>query len=132
MSIILHTYPGKAIENHMQDKQKVTLYLPPGLHRQLKIRAAVDSDSMSAMVERAIVFYLHHPEVIEEVEASYGKTYQVYSCPECSSSVVIKEGEMISLKDQPSLVDEELPVEKLREEVSSGTDGQGEEELVPC
>jgi plasmid stability protein len=48
----------------MQDKQKVTLYLPPGLHRQLKIRAAVDTDSMSAMVERAIVFYLRHPELV--------------------------------------------------------------------
>ncbi len=132
MSIILLTYPGKTIENHMQDKQKVTLYLPPGLHRQLKIRAAVDSDSMSAMVERAIVFYLHHPEVVDEVEASYGKTHRVYSCPECSSSVVIKDGEMLSLKNQPSLIDEDLPVEKVREEVSSRTPSEGEEQLVPC
>ncbi|HBB33461.1 MAG TPA: hypothetical protein DDZ80_05570 [Cyanobacteria bacterium UBA8803] len=116
----------------MQDKQKVTLYLPPGLHRQLKIRAAVDSDSMSAMVERAIVFYLHHPEVVDEVEASYGKTHRVYSCPECSSSVVIKDGEMLSLKNQPSLIDEDLPVEKVREEVSSRTPSEGEEQLVPC
>ena len=116
----------------VQDKQKVTLYLPPGLHRQLKIRAAVDSDSMSAMVERAIVFYLRHPEVVEEVEASYGKTYQVYSCPECSSSVVIKNGEMVSLKDQPSLIEDDLPLEKVREDVSSPVESEGEEELVPC
>lgn len=119
----------------MQDKQKVTLYLPPKLHRQLKIRAAVDSDSMSAMVERAIVFYLHHPEVVDEVEASYGKTHQVYSCPQCSTSVVIKEGEMISLKGQPSLIDEDLSVDKVREEVSSNsssvTSSEGEEQLVP-
>lgn len=116
----------------MQDKQKVTLYLPPGLHRQLKIRAAVDSDSMSAMVERAIVFYLHHPEVVDEVEASYGGTHRVYSCPECTSSVVLKGGEMVSLEKQPGVLAEELAVEKVREEVNSRTNSQGEEELVPC
>ena len=116
----------------MQDKQKVTLYLPPGLYRQLKIRAAVDLDSMSAMVERAIVFYLRHPEVVDEVEASYGKTHQVYTCPECSSSVALQSGEMVSLENQPSILAEELPVDKVREEVSSRTDSQGEEELVPC
>jgi hypothetical protein len=116
----------------MQDKQKVTLYLPPGLHRQLKIRAAVDSESMSGMVERAIVFYLRHPEVVEEVEASYGKSHRVYACPECSSSVVLQDGEMVSLKHQPSILAEDIPVEKVREEVGSPTGAQGEEELVPC
>lgn len=116
----------------MQDKQKVTLYLPPGLHRQLKIRAAVDSESMSGMVERAIVFYLRHPEVVEEVEASYGNSHRVYACPECSSSVVLQDGEMVSLKNQPSILAEDLPVEKVREEVGSPTGAQGEEELVPC
>ncbi len=114
----------------MQDKQKVTLYLPPGLHRQLKIRAAVDLDSMSSLVERAIVFYLHHPEMVDEIEASYGKTHQVYTCPGCSTSVVLKGEEMISLNNQSSILADELPVEKVREEVSSRTDSQGEEELV--
>jgi hypothetical protein len=85
---------------------------------------------MSAMVERAIVFYLHHPEVVDEVEASYGKTHQVYSCPRCSSSVVLKGEEMVSLDNQPSILGDELPVEKVREEVNSRTDSQGEEELV--
>lgn len=116
----------------MQDKQKVTLYLPPGLHRQLKIRAAVDSESMSGMVERAIVFYLRHPEVVEEVEASYGNSHRVYACPECSSSVVLQDGEMVSLNNQPSILAEDIPVEKVREEVGSPTGAQGEEELVPC
>ncbi|MBW4648386.1 MAG: hypothetical protein KME06_06760 [Kastovskya adunca ATA6-11-RM4] len=115
----------------MQDKQKVTLYLPPGLHRQLKIRAAVDLDSMSSMVERAIVFYLTHPELVDEVE-SQGKTHQVYTCPECSSPVVLKDGEMASLENQPGVLAEELPVEKVREEVSYRTGSQGEEKLVPC
>lgn len=114
----------------MQDKQKVTLYLPPGLHRQLKIRAAVDLDSMSALVERAIVFYLHHPEMVDEVEASYGKTHQVYTCPGCDSPVVLKDQKMISLSNQSGILTEELPVEKVREEVNSRIDSQGEEELV--
>jgi len=109
----------------MQDKQKVTLYLPPGLHRQIKIRAAVDSESMSTIVERAIFFYLKHPEVVDEVEAAHGETHKVYSCPECTGSVVLRNGEMVSLGNPPSVIGEELPVQKI-------TKSQGEEELVPC
>ncbi len=114
----------------MQDKQKVTLYLPPKLHRQLKIRAAVDTASMSTIVEKAIVFYLAHPDVVDEVESSYGNTHRVYSCPACETSVVVREGEMVALEDQVGILAEELPVEKVREEVRTGS--QGEEQLVPC
>ncbi|NEO30273.1 MAG: hypothetical protein F6K36_07485 [Symploca sp. SIO3C6] len=120
------------MQNKQEDKQKVTLYLPPELHRRLKIKAAVESDSMSAIVERAIVFYIRHPEVVDEVEVAYGKTHQVYSCPECNSPLIIQEGEMVSLENQPSILAEELPVEKVPERVGSPTDSQGEEELVPC
>ena len=116
----------------MPDKQKVTLYLPPGLHRQLKIRAAVDIDSMSSMVEKAIGFYLEHPQVVEEVEAFSGKTHQIHSCPECGSSLVMRDGEMVSLKNQPGIMVEESPVEKVQQQVSCSTDSPGEEELVPC
>jgi hypothetical protein len=118
----------------MQDKQKVTLYLSPGLHRQLKIRAAIDTDSMSSMVEKAIVFYLKHPEVVEEIEASHGKTHQVHICPECQSAMVMREGELVSLKNQPSVISEEFPLEArdgMKEQVNS-QNSQGEEELVPC
>lgn len=116
----------------MQDKQKVTLYLPPRVHRQLKIRAAVDVESMSSMVEKAVQFYLQHPEVVEEVEASYGKTHQIYACPECNTSLVEREGEMVSLKNQPGVLCDEVPVEKVREKICSHSNLQGEEELVPC
>lgn len=116
----------------MQDKQKVTLYLPPELHRQLKIRSAVDSQPMSAIAERAIIFYMAHPEVVDEVEASYGSSHQVYSCPECASSVVVRDGEMVSLKNQPGVLAQEgLSVERVPK-VNSSPDKQGEEELVPC
>lgn len=115
----------------MQDKQKVTLYLSPELHRQLKIRAAIDSEPMSAIAERAIVFYLAHPELIEEVEAAHGQNHRVYNCPECNGSAVIRDGELVSLRQQPGVLPEEdIPVEKVP--VRSGTAQSGEEELVPC
>ncbi len=120
----------------MPDKQKVTLYLPPRLHRQLKIRAAVDTDSMSAMVERAVHFYLKYPEVVAETEAtSHGETYQVHTCPSCDSSLINRDGEMVLLENQPGILAEDVPLgkmEEVREMLESRTDSQGEEELVPC
>ncbi len=96
----------------MQDKQKVTLYLKPELHRQLKIQAAVDSEPMSEIAERAIGFYLDHPDLIEEVEASgFGATHRVYSCPDCSSPMVLRSGDLLSLREQPSVIEEDLQVQ---------------------
>jgi hypothetical protein len=111
----------------MQHKQKVTLYIQPELHRQLKIRAAVDAKSMSTLVEKAVHFYLHHGDVVEETEAVTNKSYQVHFCPDCQGSFVIKDGETVSLKNQPSFISEEfsldvaqvttaLPVEESRKE----------------
>jgi plasmid stability protein len=116
----------------MQDKQKVTLYLPPGVHRQLKIRAAIDEESMSALVERAIAFYLKYPEKVEEIEAAaYGKTYQVHVCPECEAALVMKEDRMISIERQPSIVADEFPIEA-PEKVRAQAGTEGEAALVPC
>jgi hypothetical protein len=116
----------------MQEKQKVTLYLPPPIHRQLKIRAAIEVESMSAMVEKAIAFYLKYPEVVGEVEASqYGKTHQVHICPECETAMVLRDGEMVSLKSQPAAIDEEFPTEVETRQVAS-LQSSPEEELVPC
>lgn len=116
----------------MQDKQKVTLYLSQELHRQLKIKAAVDSEPMSQIAERALVFYLSHPKVVEELESSYGRSHRVYSCPECSSSVTMREGDLVSLRQQPSVLkDESISVDTVPA-VGEETDRPGEEELVPC
>ncbi|OUC14225.1 MAG: hypothetical protein B0A82_13125 [Alkalinema sp. CACIAM 70d] len=115
----------------MQDKQKVTLYLPSDLHRQLKIRAAVDAEPMSSLAEKAICFYLAHPEVVESVEAIQGQTHRVYACPECQSSLVMREGEMVTLGQQPGAVQEtalSLDAVTSAELVS----GQSEEALVAC
>ncbi len=113
----------------MQDKQKVTLYLPPELHRQLKIRAAVDSEPMSAIAEQAIGFYLSHSEVVEQVEMSNGtrgSTHQVYACPECTNSVILRSGEMVSLRPQPGTLNEESRAEELV------VQSMNSEELVPA
>jgi hypothetical protein len=91
----------------MEDKQKVTLYLPPQLHRQLKIRSAVDADSMSNIVERAVEFYLNHSDVVDGVEC-HGSTHQVYNCPECEHPVVIRDGAMVALGQQSGLLAEDL------------------------
>ncbi|MDJ0636474.1 MAG: hypothetical protein QNJ34_25075 [Xenococcaceae cyanobacterium MO_188.B29] len=115
----------------MQNKQKVTLYIPPELHRRLKIRAAIDVDSMSSLVEKAIAFYLQHPEKVEEIESStQGNTHQVHLCPECETPMVMRKGKMVSLMDQPGAIAEELPLE-VRGNVNPSDLSQGEE-LVPC
>lgn len=105
----------------MQDKQKVTLYLPSDLHRQLKIRAAVDAEPMSVLAERAIGFYLTHGDLVESME-SHGATHRIYSCPTCEASVVLRDGEMYALGQQPATVTEGL----------IGFPSSGEELLVPC
>ncbi|TVQ59958.1 MAG: hypothetical protein EA366_04100 [Spirulina sp. DLM2.Bin59] len=123
----------------MQDKQKVTLYLPSQMHRRLKIKSVVDEESMSALVERAIQFYLQYPEAVEEIEAAQGQkgqSHRVHACPDCGSALVQRDGDLISLRNQPSVITDELTpdlsVEKVRESLGSGTDSQDEEHLVPC
>lgn len=117
----------------MQEKQKVTLYLSPELHRKLKIRAAIDSEPMSTIAEKAIVFYLTYPEIVDEVESAYGRTHRVYTCPECNSSVVLREGEMVSLRNQPGVLTQEgLSVERVPTTINSSQNQEGSEELVPC
>merc|ERR1712110_871785 len=125
-------YPGKQVNCHMQDKQKVTLYIQPELHRKLKIRAAVDSEPMSSIAQRAILFYLENPDVIDDLNSRYGKTHRVYSCPNCTSSVVIREGELVSIKNQPNvLAEQNIPVKQTPKLEKSEAQPE-EQELVPC
>jgi hypothetical protein len=102
----------------MEDKQKVTLYLPPQLHRQLKIRSAVDADSMSNIVEKAVEFYLNHADVVDGTEL-HGSTHQIYNCPECEHPVVIRDGEMVALGQQPGLLTDDLSGLRTGEAVST-------------
>lgn len=130
---VIHTRVNQMQVLPMQDKQKVTLYIPPELHRQLKIKAAVDSESMSIIAEKAIAFYMKHSGVVEEVESSKGRSHRVYTCPVCSSSAIIRDGEMVALNNQPTILadNEELPVDQV-EKINANPDHQPEEQLVPC
>lgn len=122
----------------MQDKQKVTLYLPPQLHRQLKIQAAIDEVSMSSTVERAVAFLLQHPDVVAQVEdnhQSQGQTHRIYSCPDCASALVQRDGALVALRSQPTVLTDnlddlagELSVERVREQIKA----QEAESLVTC
>ncbi len=134
----------------MQDKSKLTLYVPRELHRKLKIKAAVDDEAMSSIVERAIVFYLTHTHIVDEVEASvssgsashgavsHGQTHRVYKCPGCDSSYVIREGELVSLAGHAGIVPDDgdlvdrVSMAPSSESVAEGFDRPGEESLVPC
>lgn len=102
----------------MEDKQKVTLYLSADVHRQLKIAAVVEQETMSTLAERAIEFLLAHPEVVAEyAEHKHGNVHRVYTCPECASPLVLREGELVTLGNQPTVIDDNslsvpsLPVE---------------------
>jgi hypothetical protein len=119
----------------MQEKQKVTLYLPPELHRQLKIRAAVDSETMTEIAQKAIGFYLSHSEVVEQCEIAHGQAHQVYACPDCNSPVALQNGGMVSLRSQSSVIlEDSLPSGQKASPASASAQisAQGEEELVPC
>jgi hypothetical protein len=92
----------------MEDKQKVTLYMTSDLHRQLKIKAAMEMEPMSTLAERALAFYLQHPEITELVAEQQCNQHRVYSCPACSHPAVIRDGEMVALGQQPGLLAEEF------------------------
>ncbi len=120
----------------MSGKNKVTLYIPSDLHRKLKIKAAVESEPMSAIAERAIIFYLSNPHVIGEVESAQGNSHRVYSCPECESDFLLQEGEVVQLNDQPGVIQEDsdlgLPSDIDKAVIEAGHERHGREHLVPC
>lgn len=125
----------------MQDQQKaakVTLYLPNELHRQLRIRSAVDGEPMSAIAERALEFYMTHSDIVNGESEVCGHTHQVYSCPACAESMVMREGDLVPVKDaiaqsrgEKLTVDMQgmVPDSKLLED-KLGSELDGEELLV--
>lgn len=116
----------------MQDKHKVTLYLPQELHHKLKIRSAVDLEAMSTIAERAIIFYLENSEVVDEIESSHGQVHRIYNCPNCTSAVVLRDGEMTSLQEQvAALLDDEAATVRVQE-ICAEANQMGESELIAC
>lgn len=115
-------------------KQKVTLYLPAELHRNLKIRAAVEMEPMSVVAEKALSFYLDHPELIEGV---YGDTYRVHHCPACSHPFIVQAGQARSIPSQSSseaiLEGPEAVVQRdWGASPDESSDNSKQDELVPC
>lgn len=115
----------------MQSKQKITLYIPPELHRKLKIKAAVDVESMSALVEKAISFYMQFPDKVDEAKSSAnGRTHQIHLCPECDTPLVMREGELAPVVSQEEVIKDDIHIgisSKVGDEVRPN-----EEELVSC
>ena len=118
----------------MQDKRKVTLYLPSNLSRQLKIRSAVDGEAMSVLAERAIDFYLKHAEVVDRVDGAgeqYGQTHQIHVCPSCSTKLVLKGDQLSEVANGSAIFDDqELTIDGVSDFSSAIRSDEGE--LVPC
>jgi competence CoiA-like predicted nuclease len=115
-----NTRVNQISKKFMHDKQKVTLYLSADLHRQLKIRSAIDQEPMSELAQKAISFYLSHAEVVER--SGVGHTHQVHNCPACDQTLVIQEGELLAVGgNRGSSI----------QDSSSAPTGH-DEELVPC
>lgn len=115
----------------MQSKQKITLYIPPELHRKLKIKAAVDVESMSALVEKAVSFYMQFPEKIDEIRSSvHGNTHQIHMCPKCDLPMVMRNGEMVSLNAKGGAINGDISLEEMSGQVE-GSEKPNEEELIP-
>lgn len=96
----VHAWISPNLKLDMQDQHKaskVTLYLSSDLHRQLKIRSAVDGDAMSAIAQRALEFYLSHGDLVDECATVSGHAHQLYSCPSCAESMVMRQGELQSV-----------------------------------
>ncbi|NJL97674.1 MAG: hypothetical protein HC924_01990 [Synechococcaceae cyanobacterium SM2_3_2] len=90
--------PSQSPEDESASKQKVTLYLPAALYRQLKTRAAVEMETMSAVTEKALHFLIEHPETVEGV---MGRTHQLHHCPACAHPFVIQGDEVVSVQSSP-------------------------------
>jgi len=116
-----------------QKATKVTLYLPPDLHRQLKIRSAVEGEAMSSIAQRAIDFYLTHGDVVaESLESFFGQTHRIHSCPSCASPVVLREGELTEIASVGAAQGGSPLGDAIVHEVVANPGSREEEELVVC
>ena len=116
----------------MSAKQKVTLYIPDDLHRQFKIRSAVDGETMSSIAQRAIEFYIGHADVVEGSGEVQGQAHRIHSCPQCDASVAVKEEGLVlmqshAIKESKELIDLDRIVE-LNSDACSPDEGK----LITC
>ena len=122
--------------SNMPDKQKVTLYLSDDLHRQFKIRSAVDGETMSSMAQRALEFYLSHAELVEGSSEAHGHSHQVHSCPQCSAALALKDNELALINEHSQVLSDELigmaQIHGLSSDSGCDSRSPDEGELITC
>jgi len=122
----------------MPAKQKITLYISDDLHRQFKIRSAIDGETMSSIAQRAIEFYLANPGTVEgsgEVQSSggvHGQTHRIHACPKCAAPVALRDDGLALVGRQVDASFEDL--NKLGQVSELGCDSLSpdESELIGC
>ncbi len=115
-----------------QTKQKVTLYLPDELHRQFKIRSAIDGETMSLMAQRAIEFYLDNVDLLGGSSDDYGQSHRIHACPKCAASVAMK-GDRLTLIHEHSDLESVMLTDLDRiAELSPNSKSPDEGELITC
>lgn len=120
----------------MPAKQKVTLYIPDDLHRQFKIRSAVDGDTMSSIAQRAIEFYLGHADVVEGysegIGQAVGQTHRIHTCPKCETLVAMQEGGLSLVKQHAEQKVKSLTDLDCITELNQSSRRSDEGELIIC
>lgn len=116
----------------MPAKQKVTLYISDDLHRQFKIRSAIDGETMSSMAQRAIEFYLGHADIVEDTREVHGQTHRIHSCPKCAAPVALREEGLALIEGHASQEDKGLGSLDVLPELGSDSNHPSGEELVKC
>ncbi|MEM6446706.1 MAG: hypothetical protein AAFY57_02890 [Cyanobacteria bacterium J06642_2] len=111
-----------------ESKQKVTLYVSPQLHRRLKISSAAQMESMSALTERAVNFYLEHADL---VEGAHGTSHQVHHCPACETAFVLRDGRP-QLLPSAGILDDASTAAGVAPFSSEESDDRRRDELVTC
>ena len=84
---------------------------------------------MSALAQKALVFFLEHPEVVDSLDAVSGHAHQVYSCPSCETQTVVRDGELVAVGHSSEALEGDLV-----EQVNAGLEqsSESEEDLVTC
>ena len=116
----------------MSAKQKITLYIPDDLHRQFKIRSAVDGETMSSIAQRAIEFYMGHADVVEGSGKVQGQAHCIHFCPQCDASVALRQDSLVLIQSHATRESEEIINLDRIVELNSDACSPDEGELIPC
>jgi hypothetical protein len=123
---------GPLLKSDMLVKQKVTLYISDDLHRQVKIRSAIDGETMSSIAQRAIEFYLGHPDTVKSSGEVHGQAHRLYACPKCAVPVALREDGLALVQSHSSQKFEDMTGLERIAELSAEPCSPDERTLIPC